>query len=75
MSKEDLLLKVEELREKLFAGNEKIAKLSKKVEEQAVELRHKERQLRSYAMRNVELERKLQQQQEVDRGEMFNMNQ
>ena len=69
MSKEDLLVKVDELRNKLFAGNEQIAKLSKKVEEQAVELRQKERRIRSYAMGNVVFEMKLQQQQEVDRGE------
>ena len=74
LSKEDLLVKVEELRKKLFAGNEQIHKLTNKLEEKAAELRDKERQIRSFAMRNVELERKLQQQ-EVDKGEMFNMNQ
>ena len=68
LSKEYLLVKVEELRKKLFAGNEQIQKLTNKVEEKAAELRHKERQIRSFAMRNVELERKLQQQQ-MDRGE------
>ena len=62
------MVKVDELRAKLMAANEKISELSQKIKEQDEDLRGKERKVRSYAMRNIELERKLQQQQDLGQG-------
>ena len=58
------MLKLDELRAKLMAANEKISELSEKIKKQDEDLRGKERKVRSYAMRTIQLERKLQQQQQ-----------
>ena len=62
------MVKLDELRAKLLEANEEISKLSEKIKEQDEDLRGKERKVRSYAMRNIELERKLQQQQDLGQG-------
>jgi chromosome segregation ATPase len=70
LSKEHLLVKLNEVRAKLMEANEKVSVLVAKVAEQDQELGDKEKKLRSYAMRNVELERKLQQQR-LEQGNLI----
>ena len=63
-SKELCLLKIDELWAKLKGANEEIVMLKAEVKQKDEELSVKENKLRGYAMRNVDLERKLQQQQQ-----------
>ena len=62
LSKELCLLKIDELRTKLKSANEEIVMLKAEVKKKDEELSVKENKLRGYAMRSVDLERRLQQQ-------------
>ena len=62
LTRDQLLIKLEEVGSKLDAANLKITELASKVDEQDEELRDNEKRIRSYARRTVELERKLQNQ-------------
>ena len=64
LSREHCLLKIDELWTKLKGANEEIVLLKAEVKQKDEELSVKETKLRGYAMRNVDLERKLQQQQQ-----------
>ena len=64
LTKEDLIEKIDELRENLFSAHEKISELTEKVIKQGEELRDKEKRLRSYAARNTVLEGRLREYEE-----------
>ena len=68
-TKEDLIAKVNELREKLMDAHERISELTDQVTKQGEELSDKENRLRSLAMRNIVLERRAREYEEGEVGE------